>query len=116
MYPPPQQQFQQPLLQPQTFQPAQQQMYGMGAQMPYFSPRPRGRFPRPPIDKTNSTCKACQGIGHWAGDVQCPLNGFPTSVQNPQAQMLALPAPMQPGQPTPPVQIPENKKQFQVKS
>jgi len=34
------------------------------------------RFPRnhpKPIDKTNSTCKACNGIGHWAGDHDCPL-------------------------------------------
>ena len=46
----------------------------------FAGPKPvRGRFPRPPIDKRNSTCKACLGIGHWAGDPACPLSGFPAT-------------------------------------
>ena len=23
--------------------------------------------------KTNSKCKACDGIGHWQGDLDCPI-------------------------------------------
>ena len=34
--------------------------------------RPGGR---PPIDKSNSTCKACHAMGHWAGDAGCPMSG-----------------------------------------
>ena len=30
----------------------------------------------PGPDKFRSTCKACLKIGHWAGDLACPLNGF----------------------------------------
>ena len=46
--------------------------YGMGGfrqRMPSFRPR----FP---IDKSKSTCKAYKGIGYWAGDPPCPMNGF----------------------------------------
>ena len=34
--------------------------------------RPKGPGP----DKSRSTCKACLKVGHWAGDLVCPLNGF----------------------------------------
>ena len=64
--------------------------------------RPRGK---PPIDKTNSTCKACHALGHWAGDAGCPMSGFPRapnmnrSFQVPPNQlMLAAPG----TQPPPP--------------
>ena len=81
------QQFQQPG-QVQQFPHPMQQMYGMHQSPPnLFYPRPRNRFSRPPIDKTNSTCKACSGIGHWAGDAQCPLNGFPAAAPSAPAQM-----------------------------
>jgi hypothetical protein len=34
----------------------------------------RGRgMPRGVIDKSGSTCFHCQGVGHWAGDPECPL-------------------------------------------
>ena len=56
----------------------------------FVGPKPvRGRFPRPPIDKRNSTCKACLSIGHWAGDPSCPLSGFPA----PGPSQLALGGP-----------------------
>ena len=67
----------------------------------------RGRFPKPPIDKTNSTCKACGLLGHWAGDAACNLSGFPKSqgqaAPGTQASpFLSLPPPSATGQPGPP--------------
>ena len=35
--------------------------------------------PKFPVDKNRSICKACQGVGHWAGDATCPMNGFANS-------------------------------------
>ena len=78
-----------------------------------FPTRFRGRFPRPPIDKSNSTCKACGLLGHWAGDAVCTLSGFPKQQPNNPvsagqqqvvgaSHMLALTPPNTIGQPPPP--------------
>ena len=39
----------------------------------------RGR----PIDKSKTTCYGCQGIGHWAGDKECPMNNTLVATTNP---------------------------------
>ena len=50
-----------------------------------------GRFPKyqgRQMDKTNSTCKACLGVGHWAGDRECPMSGFRGVSQQQQGSQL----------------------------
>ena len=73
------------------YQPAGQP-FGGGNQAPYnpgpnwgsnYTTRPKTSlnllgnklpFPRRVVDKTNSICHACQMVGHWAGDTNCPAS------------------------------------------
>ena len=73
-----------------------------GMQQPVWNDS-ASRFPKyqgRKIDKSKSTCKVCLGIGHWAGDVECPKNGFGGRMQLPGNQ--AAPALALPYQPPPP--------------
>ena len=47
-----------------------------GGTGPQFGMPFQAKVKGPGPDKSRSTCKACLKIGHWAGDMACPLNGF----------------------------------------
>ena len=64
-----------PVMQSQLGQMMRPQVPNMSAFGQFQQPVPRFRA-RQPFDKSNSIWKACQGIGHWAGDRICPLSGF----------------------------------------
>ena len=60
-----------------------------GMQQPVWNDS-ASRFPKyqgRKIDKSKSTCKVCLGIGHWVGDVECPMNGFGGMMQLPGNQV-----------------------------
>ena len=60
-----------------------------GMQQPVWNDS-AARFPKyqgRKIDKSKSTCKVCLGIGHWVGDVECPMNGFGGMMQLPGNQV-----------------------------
>ena len=43
----------------------------MAPNRPQFNPGKGRGSPR--FDKSNTTCNACNGVGHWRGDPECPL-------------------------------------------
>ena len=79
-----------PSLQP-PFIPQQQfpAMVNMPTMQPMFQPG-RNKY----IDKSNSTCRVCKGLGHWGGDPACPYTI--------QAPATSYKAPLASRQPPPP--------------